>query len=158
VFSYGGPAEVLINKFKFQGMQQLADLFASCFLLQIENAGLKWPDFLVPIPHAPWHSLLRGYHPSELLARALAKKMKIPFVRALKRSFMSIPQRYKTKEQRKFLSYQPYRLRKGIDLTDRNILLIDDLSTTGATLACCADALKEAFPLQISACTLAIVD
>jgi len=158
VFSYGGPAEVLINKFKFQGMQQLADLFASCLLVQIEKVGLKWPDLIVPIPHSPWHSFLRGYHPSELVAKSLANKMKIPFAKALKRSFLSIPQRYKTKEQRKFLSYQAYRLRKGIDLTDRNILLIDDLSTTGSTLACCAEALKEAFPLQISACTLAIVD
>lgn len=158
VFSYGGPAEILISKFKFQGLQQLTELFASCLLLQIEKAELKWPDLIIPIPHAPWHSLFRGYLASELLAKSLAKKMGVPFTRALRRTLVSIPQRCKTKEQRKSLSEQTYRLRRGIDLTDRNILLIDDVSTTGTTLARCADALRGCFASQVSACTLAIVD
>lgn len=126
--------------------------------MQIEKAALKWPDVVVPIPHTPWHSFLRGYRSSELLAKALAKKMDIPFVKALRRSATSIPQRSKKKAQRESLSSETYLLRKGADLCNRSVLLIDDLSTTGMTLARCAEALKNSFPLQISACTLAIVD
>jgi ComF family protein len=158
VFSYGGPIENLIYKFKFEEYDQLADLFASCLLVQIEKADLRWPDALIPIPHTPWHSFLRGYRSSELLAKALAKKMDVPVVKALRRAATSLPQRSKTKAQRESLSSETYLLRKGIDLTDRSVLLIDDLSTTGTTLARCAEALKNSFPIQVSACTLAIVD
>lgn len=158
VFSYGGPLQALMSKFKFERYDHLAGLFASCMLVQIERAALRWPDLLIPVPHAPWHSFLRGYRSSEFLGAALAKKMGIPLVKALRRTFTSIPQRSKTKVQRESLPSQTYCLRKGIDLTDRSVLLIDDLSTTGTTLIRCAEALKTTFPSQISACTLAIVD
>jgi ComF family protein len=158
VFSYGGPAETLIHKYKFQNLLQLTDLFASCLLLQIEKAELKWPDLIVPIPHARWHSLLCSYNSSEHLASALSKKMSIPCEKILKRTFLSIPQRGKSKVQREALSKHEYRLRKKADVADRCILLIDDIMATGTTVARCAEVLKEGYAAQVSACSLGLVE
>ncbi len=136
----------------------MAEAIASLMLIQIEKAQMPWPDVIVPVPHAPWHALLRGYHPTQLIAKALAKMMGVKMVKALKRSFVSLPQRSKTKEERMLMPAHAFTMTYEHLIADRSILLVDDVTTTGMTLQQCARVLKQAFPATISACTLTLVE
>ncbi|MBS3903798.1 MAG: ComF family protein [Simkania sp.] len=158
VFSHFGPAFSLVQHFKFAGREEMASVMASLMLVQLEKAGMPWPDYIVPVPHAPWHALLRGYHPTDLIARALAKRMHVKVAKVLKRHWTSLPQHSKTKGQR-ILTPQPmFSLRGASLMADRTILLIDDVTTTGETLQQCSRVLQQSFPSSIYACTLTLVE
>jgi len=117
-----------------------------------------WPDLIVPVPHAPWHALLRGYRAAELIASELGKLLKIPVKKLLRRSLASIPQRCKTKEQREKLQRGGYQLQKQTDFIDRTILLVDDVTATGMTLIRCAEVLKGGFPHRVIGCTATLAE
>ncbi len=157
-FSHIGPAAILLHQLKFGGREEIALSFASALLLQIEKTKMPWPDLLIPVPHARWHSFLEGYHASDLIASYLSKLMRVPLAKALSRSLTSLPQRCKDSEERKTLSKGTYRWRKTIDIVGKSLLLVDDVSTTGHTFVRCAEALRSGFPLKISACSATLVE
>lgn len=156
-FAHEGPAASLVHQLKFHGREEITKVLASSLLLQIDRLK-KWPDMIVPVPHAPLHAFLRNNYPSKLLARELGHLMKIPVKECLKRSWTSLPQRTKTKEQREKLPQEIYRLQKRKELVDRTILLVDDVTTTGTTLVRCAEALREGFPCQVLGCTVTLAE
>ena len=156
-FAHAGPAASLIHQLKFQGREEIARIFASALVIQMEKQML-WPDLIIPIPHAPWHALLRGYRPAELIAKELGKLMKVPVKKLLRRSLISIPQRCKTKEQREKLQRDVYQLRKQVDFIDQTVLLIDDVTATGMTLIRCAEVLREGFPHCVIGCTATLAE
>lgn len=96
----------------------------------------------------------RGYCPARLLAEALSPLLGVPILEVLRR---------RTPRQQKFLSAAGrwenaktgYALRRGAGAGGK-ILLIDDLTTTGATLSACASLLKEAGAESVFCATFAI--
>jgi competence protein ComFC len=156
-FAHEGPAASLVHQLKFHGREEVVKVLASSLLVQIDRLQ-KWPDMIVPVPHTPWHAFLRNNYPSKLLARELGNLLNVPVKECLKRSWTSLPQRCKTKEQREKLPKEIYRLQKQKDLIDRTILLVDDVTTTGTTLVRCAEALREGFPRQVIGCTVTLAE
>jgi len=102
-------------------------------------------EVLVPVPLHQKRLRERGYNQSSLLARELSKLINLPVVDdCLTRQRHAPPQaRTSTVEERQHniagaFACRDYRLR------DKQVLLIDDVSTSGATLDACAAALKAA--------------
>ncbi len=156
-FSHFGPAASLIHQLKFHGREEIAKVFASYLFIHMEKHQMR-PDLIIPVPHTPWHALLRGYRPAELLAKELGHLMNVPVKNYLKRSFDSLPQRCKTKEQRANLPRSTYKLHRKADIADRTLLLIDDVTTTGMTLIRCAEVLRQGFPRRIIGCTATLAE
>jgi len=102
-------------------------------------------EVLIPVPLHPKRLRERGYNQSYLLARELGKLINLPIVDdCLIRQRHAPPQaRTTTVEERRNNIAGAFACRDQ-RLRDKPVLLVDDVSTSGATLDACAAALKAA--------------
>jgi len=141
-FRFDGVIRQAIHQLKYQNLRALVAPLAK--LLQDYLSTNPLPaEVLVPVPLHPKRLRERGYNQSSLLARELSKLINLPVVDdCLNRQRHAPPQaRTSTVEERRSniagaFACRDYRLR------DKQVLLIDDVSTSGATLDACAAALK----------------
>ena len=153
-FDYRSPMGSLIRSFKYAKLPHLASVPASFLAVQFER--LSWPDIdcVVPVPSSPLRFLLRGYHPSDLLAHFFAAYFDFPMIKALKRKWGGHSQAALSKKERHELSASQFVWQKKFDLKGKRVLLIDDVMATRATLQACAKALLQARPKEIYALTV----
>ncbi len=143
-YIYQGLARDLVRSLKYRGMTALAPTIASLST----NAIREWKlgvDVLVPVPLHSMRKRTRGYNQAELLARRIGSELGVPVEsRALERRRRTPQQaRSADAEERQRNVAGAFRGRPG-PVEGRAVLLVDDVTTTGATLAACAQALKEA--------------
>jgi ComF family protein len=113
-------------------------------------------DFLVPVPLHRKRMRERGYNQSNLLARELGRLINLPVIDdCLIRQRHALPQaRTATVEERQSNVADAFACCDD-RLRDKQVLLIDDVSTSGATLNACAVALKAAGAISVWGLTLA---
>jgi ComF family protein len=113
-------------------------------------------EVLVPVPLHHKRLRERGYNQSRLLAQELVKLTNLPMVDdCLTRHRHSPPQaRTATVDERRSNVASAFSCRDG-RLQGKKVLLIDDVSTSGATLDACARALKEAGAISVWGLVLA---
>ena len=102
-------------------------------------------EVLVPVPLHPKRLRERGYNQSVLLARELSKLTNLPVVEDCLVRLQHTPPQAKTAtvEERRSNVSGAFACRND-GVRDRQVILIDDVSTSGATLNACALALKAA--------------
>jgi len=113
-------------------------------------------EVLVPVPLHKSRIRERGYNQSTLLAKELAKLSGLPLIRnSLIKHEKSMPQaRSANVEERKKNVSGVFSVCDG-RLTGKSVILIDDVSTSGATLDACAGVLKQAGAISVWGLTLA---
>jgi ComF family protein len=118
-------------------------------------AQLQWPvpDIIIPVPQSTSHWLERGFNQSGLIAKQFAKGIDKTFAEPIKRNSGDYSQAGLKKDQRKKLTNVRFSLHKPELLTDKTVLLIDDVSTTGATLKQCGSIIVQAGPRALYALT-----
>jgi predicted amidophosphoribosyltransferase len=98
------------------------------------------PDLVAAVPMHWRRRLLRGTNSPEVLARHLARHLRIPLaVRMLVRGRNTLPQADLTPGERFQNVLGAFRLGAGYDLRGARVVLVDDILTTGAT---CSEAAK----------------
>ena len=149
VTPYRGLAKDLIWRLKFTGAQRAANDMASCF------KTLYYPKadtIIVPLPTATSRVRRRGYDQSKLLARAYAKAVHNPYLPCLARLGQA-HQRGAKRHERLVQLTLAYRITKSV--SGANVLLVDDVATTGASLQAAAQALHEAGARKVDAIVFA---
>lgn len=145
--SYDGYAKELMQRLKFErakiAHEHIADALAGLPLLTEE------PCLVVPIVTVPSRVRQRGYDQSVLIARAYARKRRLPFCNSLLRVTKQ-RQLGAHRAQRLQQMEQAFVVRNRRRITNCNILLIDDVMTTGATLESAAKVLLEAGARSVS--------
>jgi len=131
------------------------------FALQMKRAGhdiLDTANVLIPVPLYPLRLIKRRYNQSAILARALAKHTGIAAnYDILYRKRATETQGGKTAEGRRRNVQGAFGLRSNTEIQGRNVILIDDVMTTGATLEACARTLKRGGAARVDALTLSRV-
>lgn len=159
---YAGALRQIILLLKFQRQERLGHrlgaLLASLWA-SFENLDDAW---LIPVPLHPSRQQERGFNQAELLARGLirglagAGKSRPRLARkALQRTRATLPQTGLSIAARRENVHGVFAARDAGLLRGRTIVLIDDVMTTGATLAECAATLKRAGAERVVALTLA---
>ena len=135
--AYEGPARAVVRRLKFDGAAALADHMAAAIVANAPAALLDVP--VAPVPSPPGRRRRRGFCHGELLAEAVARRAGLPMVAVLRR----VGDRRQVGRTRQDRLRAPPRFaatRPGAG----EVLLVDDVVTTGATLAACAGALRAA--------------
>ncbi len=156
---YEDPLKELIHRFKYGQKTQLRRLFAEIIVSFIKEYDLDIAQFdvIVPIPLSSTRSRERGYNQAQLLAQELAKAFSIPLAENnLQRIRHTDPQSLLDEKQRWTNIKGAFTIRKLKNLRRKNILLVDDLLTTGATASEAARTLKDAGVGTVGVLTLAI--
>ncbi len=113
-------------------------------------------DFIAPIPLHPVKYMLRTYNQAELLARELARRVKIPMRhRLIERVEDTLTQTRLSATRRRENTHNAFNVAMPEYVRSRTILLIDDVMTTGATLDEVAWALKSSGADNVYSLTLA---
>ena len=113
-------------------------------------------EVLVPVPLHQKRLRERGYNQSRLLARELGKLIKLPVIDDCLIRKRSAPPQTKTTTVDERRSNVANAFTCGDErLKDKQVLLIDDVSTSGATLDACATALKAAGAISVWGLVLA---
>ncbi len=144
VFHYGGRLRNLIHHFKYHGGTHLAPWFAEKMAVNwIRHGDCSLLDVIAPVPLHPFKALLRGYNQAELLAQGVAKILDAPLARPLKRQKFAKQQALLDFSRRKANVKNVFAMRPKVSVKGRNVLLIDDVMTTGATLAAATKVLLQ---------------
>jgi competence protein ComFC len=97
--------------------------------------NLSLEDFLlVPIPLHATRKRWRGFNQAEILCESMSKYLNWPVADVLKRTKITRTQKNLKKEQRTKNIEKAFELRADTDIHGKNIILVDDVTTTGATL------------------------
>ncbi|MCZ7544770.1 MAG: phosphoribosyltransferase family protein [Anaerolineae bacterium] len=118
--------------------------------------GVPPPDLILPVPLHANRQRWRGYNQSTLLAEALGVRLEVPVAAdALARVRDTRAQVGLSARARRQNVSGAFVVRAPHRVSGRTILLVDDVVTTGATLAACAEALYQADAEAVWAVTLA---
>ena len=139
-----------IKSFKYQSVESLKKPLAKLAIdyLKKENLAGKFSGFVIaPVPLTLRRRLNRGFNQSELLAKEIGAFLNCPVVNLLKRKKFNSPQaEIPDWQKRKENITGAFVLAPNIDIGNlyTKIILIDDVSTSGATLEEAASVLKKA--------------
>ena len=154
---YNEPVQKLVLDFKYHRAtwlaQDLSSLMIACFQTRLFGFDA---DKLVCVPLHPVKDRSRSYNQSQLLARRISAALRKPLMdNALVRTAQTRSQTRLTAADRKANVKGVFAARPGNRFKGLNVLLIDDVMTTGATLNECAHTIKEAGARSVVALTLA---
>lgn len=99
----------------------------------------------------------RGFNQAQLMAKALGKERGWPVVSLLERTRWTHPQSAVLGSQRVANVKQSFALR-GVDLDGWQVLLVDDIKTSGATLGACCKLMRQAGARSIQVAVAAVAD
>jgi ComF family protein len=153
--AYDGALRSIVHAIKYEGRRSLASPVAA--LIRARCAGvLDGADCLVPVPLHPSRRRARGFNQAMDLARAVGGAHGFKVQNALRR-IRSTPSQTDLPAARRHGNVRgAFALRRSSgSLQGRIVVLVDDVSTTGATLEACARVLIDAGALEVRAVTAA---
>ena len=156
---YNDASRRVILNFKFNDKTHYVHTFVP-WMLRAGKELIEQSDYIIPVPLHPKKIRMRKFNQSALLAQAIAKKTNVKYLPdGLIRTRHTIPQKGLNKKQRLENISGAFEISDNYldKLAHKNILIIDDIFTTGATLNECARILKNAGSCKVSVLTIARV-
>lgn len=153
---YEGVLQEVVHRFKYNGKTLLAGPLG-CLMLNhnLDSMDFKSYDFLVPVPLHRKRLRERGFNQALSLARYVGKRCGVPVdYLSLKRVRWEEPQINLNKNERARNVKDAFSLSNKNRLQHRNILLIDDVYTSGATVNECAKVLTKGGTAKVDVLTV----
>jgi ComF family protein len=155
---YAGAVRGALHELKYGGEQRLAVPLGIAVARRWARVGVG-ADLIVPVPVHADRERRRGYDQAALNAAVAGEHLDLPVERALERGRATIAQFELGRDERATNVAGAFRLPRSAGsaatIAGRWILLVDDVVTTGATLAACGSALVAAGAAAVSAIAVA---
>jgi ComF family protein len=158
-FGKGSRYRKLMHKLKYKGKREIGVELGRLLGKELKNAPLyQTIEMIIPVPLHPKKLRLRGYNQSEQIAKGIAQITGWEVnTSALIRTRFTETQTRKSRQERWDNVADAFALQDAAALTNRRVLLVDDVLTTGATLEACILQLQKAADCKVSVATLACV-
>ncbi len=140
VFPYDELQTLLVHRLKYGREAWLAGHMGEEIRRMMDGQVF---DAVTYVPMHPRRRLKRGFNQSELIAAAVGKGMSLPVLATLEKVKNTPPQSTLSREEREKNLKGSFRL-LGAEVSGKRLLLVDDVTTVGATLGECAGLLKGA--------------
>lgn len=152
LYNKGNALQHLIHAFKYKGHQNIGLFLGEELGKEISKIeGLNDLNYIIPVPLHPKKKRKRGFNQSEIIARGVAKQIQAEIdPDILERAFFSATQTRKSKFERWQNVESIFKLKNKKTITNKHILIVDDVITTGATIEACARCLMQAEGIRIS--------
>lgn len=156
VYAKGGTLQPIVHEIKYNHKQQLGITMGRLFGQDLIGSDFIRPvNLIVPVPLHPKKQRKRGYNQAEMIAKGLSQATSIPVSTGnLVRAIYNPTQTKRSKTQRWENVKDIFSVRNTGEFSDKHLLLVDDVITTGSTLEACADALQHVPGLKLSIATL----
>ncbi|MBR3697439.1 MAG: ComF family protein [Clostridia bacterium] len=157
LFNYKKSIRKLILNYKFFNQFYLSKVFSEIIFKNEKLCRiLKFYDIIIPVPMHKNKLKVRGYNQAELLAIDLCEKLNFKYYKNIliktvnnkKQSSLSEKERYENIKN-------VYKILKPEKIKNKNIILVDDICTTSATLEECAKILKKNGARKVTAVVIA---
>jgi ComF family protein len=159
VAHFTGAMRTLVHQFKYGDRQDARALFGR-WLAETGRELQTGIDVIVPVPLTRLRLISRRFNQAAVLARELSRLTGLPVdPHVLRRVRPTRSQVGLTHDQRRRNVAGAFKVpaRRIARLSGRNVLVIDDVITTGATVEACARALKRAGAARVDVLALALV-
>ena len=148
----------IIHEFKYNGKFRIGFFLGVLIASDLGSKIKSWNiDYIIPVPLHHIRRAERGFNQSFYLAKGIKSVLKIPTItNLLKRRRFTDSQTLLSIIERRENVRDAFSLKKNEKLSGKNILLLDDVITTGATISECGKVLLKAGALKIYAVSVAI--
>jgi ComF family protein len=153
---FEGLVRDALHGLKYAGERRLAAVLGEALAARWRRVGAGG-EILVPVPIHRDRERQRGYDQALLLARETSTALRLPFAACLERTRATVAQFELDRRHRAANVHRAFRVRPGAEwsVAGRWVVLVDDVATTGSTLAACGQALLDAGAGAVSALAVA---
>jgi ComF family protein len=152
---YAYPLDAAIQSLKYEGVMAIAEPLGQ-LMADYWPARAVATDLVVPVPLHERRLRTRGFNQARLLATVFCRCVGLPLIHeGLLRRGRDTPQQVKLGPDERRHNVTGAFAWHGPPLQGARVLLIDDVATTGATLAACGQVLREAGATRVCALTVA---
>lgn len=157
IFQYTGMVKESLIRFKFYSKPSYYRTYARLIADKlVKTIDIKQYNLVLSVPLHKHKEFSRGYNQAHLIARALAKELKLPERSGLlKRYRYTEAQSLLDKQKRNQNVKGAFTVISPKKLEGRSVLLVDDILTTGSTLEECGRMLKQAGVQKVTAVVVA---
>jgi ComF family protein len=152
---YEGPVAAAIKRFKFAGQMAYLPVLQHWLKQPRGRELVEEADLLIPVPLHRRRLQYRGFNQALLLARAFPEAQ--VGRETLVRVRYTVPQIGLNPKERRDNVHRAFAVPRPLEVKGKNVLLVDDLYTTGATVRECARALRRAGAKRVEVLTVARV-
>jgi ComF family protein len=143
-FYQKGKVQHLLHQLKYQGNYELGVQLGKWYAHELKSV-VPGIHLILPVPLHKSKERKRGYNQSQAIAEGLSQVLEIPFKSNLvSRKKATTSQTKKSKTDRWLNMEGVFTISDHASIKDKNLLLVDDVITTGATIGMLAEALEKA--------------
>jgi ComF family protein len=153
-FAYGPPLDRLVHRLKYQGRLDAARVLGGLLAETLTAAPLARPEYLIPVPLHRERLRERGFNQALELARPIARALGVPLLPA------AVARVRPTASQSGLNARMRRQNLRGafvarLEVRGRHVAVVDDVVTTGSTVAAVTRSLKEAGAARVEIWALA---
>ncbi|MGM9827894.1 MAG: ComF family protein [Muribaculaceae bacterium] len=146
-YNHNSRVSDLIHSIKYHDMPDVGRVMGRMFADELKDANFfDGVDALVPVPLHWLKRYRRHYNQSTVIARGIAEVTGIPIADALVARAHSAQARLDGERRRKNVTPDTFSVRHPEMIDGKNIVIVDDVTTTGTTLNCIATAILRDCP------------
>ncbi len=156
IVNYNKFPQMILNYAKYKGYYEILNELSNIIIEYVLSNKISLKDFVVS--YIPLHTTKlnsRGFNQSQIIATNLCENLKLEPINLLQKTIHTKSQRGSKRESRLNNIKDTFRVINKSYVKNRNILLIDDVFTTGATLNEAAKMLKQAGAKEVTSITFA---